>query len=82
MLEGLILEGWNGWVFRSFSKRLLIGPNILSNMTLVCSHYCSQYIAFKIRECGSSFASMESSVNSLTWKRVKSEEVLMVSGSM
>ena len=82
MLEGLILEGWNGWVFRSFSKRLLIGPNIFSNMTLVCSHSCSQYIAFNIRECGSSFASMESSVSSFPWKRVKSEEVLMVSGSM
>ena len=76
------MEDWNGWVFRSFSKRSLRGPNMFSNWTLVCSRSCSQGPIFKIRERGLSFDSMVRSVNSFYRKRGKSEKVLMVSGSV
>ena len=55
---------------------------MFSNWTLVCSRSCSQGPIFKIRECGLSFDSMVRSVNSFSRKRGKSEEVLMVSGSV
>ena len=54
----MILEDLNGWVFRSLSNRLLRGPNMFSNTNLVCYRSCSQDPVFKIRERGSSFASM------------------------
>ena len=61
-----------------FSKRSLRGPNMFSSRNLVCSCSCNQDLIFKIRDRGSSFASMVSFVTSFSKKREDSKEVLIV----